>query len=151
MYGEDTTGDSIGCPWFRKFRDGERSCRIHARSGRLLVIIDEDFGNEFPTPNHRKISGTNHQTFLVHGTTVERLVDVCAWPSHQARSLVYKQREERISTYVSLLSCNSGEQFLDRIITGDEKLILYRNMKHRRTVSRCCRRYSIELNSRNPS
>lgn len=83
----DITGD-ITCScylWFRKFRDGERSCQIHARSGHLSVITDEDLDTvvtNFQHPTIVKLA----ETFLVHRTIVVRL-DVCVWPRYQARSV----------------------------------------------------------------
>ena len=139
VYGDDAVDDSTCRRWFRKFRDGDRSCTDHGRSGRPSLVTEEDLDTAITTSPHATVEELADR-FSVHRTTVERRMHALGfitkfdqWVPHH---LTARQREERISSCVSLLSRNRREPFLDRMVTGDEKWVLYRNVKRRRTVCR---------------
>ncbi|GFV33471.1 hypothetical protein TNCV_2412291 [Trichonephila clavipes] len=52
------------------------------------------------------------------------------------QNLTAKQRDDRIANCVFLLSRYKNYPFLIRMVTEDEKWVMYRNVKHRRTM--CC-------------
>jgi [histone H3]-lysine36 N-dimethyltransferase SETMAR len=139
VYGDDAIDESTCRRWFRKFREGDRSCQDQARCGRPSLVGEDDIDQAIknsPNPTAQELA----ETFKVHRTTVERRLEALGfrrkldrWVPH---NLTANQRDARVATCVSLLSRWENEPFLRRIVTGDEKWVMYRNVKRRRTVCR---------------
>ncbi|XP_055932781.1 histone-lysine N-methyltransferase SETMAR-like [Argiope bruennichi] len=138
VYGEDTIDESTCRRWFRKFREGDRSCQDQARSGRPSQVEDDiDIAiRNNPSLTVQELA----ETFNVHWRTAERRLvklgftrKLDLWVSH---NLTANQQDVRIATCVSLLSRYKNAIFLRRIVTGDEKWVMYCNLKRRSTVCR---------------
>ncbi|PRD32293.1 UNVERIFIED_CONTAM: Histone-lysine N-methyltransferase SETMAR [Trichonephila clavipes] len=74
IYREDAIDKSTCCRWFRKFREGDRSCRDQTKCGRPSHIgedhIDQAIRN-IPNPTMQELT----DTFNVHQITVETGLD----------------------------------------------------------------------------
>ena len=77
VYGEDAIDESTCRRWFRKFREGDRSCQDQARSGRPSHVGEDDIDQAVrnnPNPNIQELA----ETFSVQQTMVEgQLVNLC--------------------------------------------------------------------------
>jgi len=138
VYGEDTVNDSTCRRWFRKFRDGEKSCQ--ERGSRQTMRNSQN-------PTVEELG----ETVQVHRTTVERRLESLGfttkldrWLPHQLSATTHRVKYviysvEQLngrgeSRPVSLLSRYKNSQFLTRIVTCCEMYVLYRNIKRPRTV-----------------
>ena len=80
------------------------------------------------------------ETFQVNRTTVERRLESQGFTTKFDRRVPHQlsatQREGRVMTCLSLLFRYKNGRFLPRIVMGDEKWVLYWNVKCQRTVGR---------------
>ncbi|GFT43153.1 histone-lysine N-methyltransferase SETMAR [Trichonephila clavipes] len=113
--------------WFRKFREGDRSCQDLARSGWPSHVGEDDIDQVIsnnPDPTVQELA----DTFNVFRTTPERwLVNLSfkrklnCWVPH---NLTTKQQDDQISTCVSLISLYKNDPFLTRIRTNEKWVVM---------------------------
>ncbi|XP_023230347.1 histone-lysine N-methyltransferase SETMAR-like [Centruroides sculpturatus] len=136
VYGEGAIDDSTCRKWFRKFRESNFNLSDAPRSGRpaeadddkILALIESD--RHKTTREIGEILGINQSTVSrrLHQLGMVSKADV--WVPHE---LTEKNLIDRISACDSLLKRNEIDPFLKRIITGDEKWIVYNNVKRKRS------------------
>lgn len=134
MYADDAIDETTCCRLFIKFHDRTKSYKNHSRSRRSSVDSDEDLDTTTTNSSHPAVAKLA-ETISERSKTVERwmhalgfIIKLDQWVTHQ---LTLRQRDERISICVSLLSCFSKEP-LNQIVADDEKWIPYRNVKEDR-------------------
>jgi [histone H3]-lysine36 N-dimethyltransferase SETMAR len=71
----------------------------------------------------------SHEAIRQHLQQIGKVLKEGVWVPHQ---LSTQNRIQRVTIASSLLARNSREPFLDRIVTGDEKWVLYVNVKKRK-------------------
>lgn len=120
--------------WFKRFRDGNFKLEDAPRSGRpevvdskeLLKIIEAD--PRLTTRELEAILGCDHSTVARHLHKIGKVNKLGKWVPHELTS---DQKLARVTICNSLLRKNETEPFLDKLITGDEKWVLYVNVQRK--------------------
>lgn len=122
--------------WFGRFRNGDFSISDKSRSGRPSAI-DDDLISAL-VKNNPRISteeiairlNIDNTTALRHLKKLGYTSKLDTWVPHE---LTERNKLNRVSVATSLLGRYENESFLDRIVTGDEKWILYNNVQRKRS------------------
>lgn len=121
--------------WFVKFRNGDRTLQEDQRSGRPTNILSTDIQQildnnaKATTREIADILGTTHTTIEHHLMEMKKVSKLGVWVPHDLTVIAMQQR---LTTCMSLLSRFNVEPFLNRIVTGDEKWIMYVNTVRKR-------------------
>ena len=105
------------------------------RSGRLTVVDDTELRKlveadpQQTTHDMADASGCDRSTISRHLGQIGKANRAGVWTPHE---LTDKNLADRESTCRKLLDLFGEENFLDRIVTGDEKWVLYSNVVRRR-------------------
>lgn len=136
VYGDSALNESTVRKWFARFKAGNMDLEDEPRSGRPQIDTS-DHVIELVTSNPSlTISELELMTGLSHGTVWNRLHAAgfsnkrTIWLPHD---LTDRQLMKRVDMCDVLLRKNSEEAFLKRLITGDEKWILYRNATQKKS------------------
>jgi len=135
-YGEEAVTDRWCQKWFKRFREGNRDVEDRPRAGRprelepeaLLALLDQD-----PTQTTRDLA---EALGVTNGTVWNRLKEMGKvsklgrWVPHV---LTDQNKWARYEACTQLKVLDKNRRFLNRIITGDEKWILYDNPKRKRS------------------
>ena len=135
VYGEDAVVESTCQNWFTKFRSGDTTLTDAPRSGRH-VGFDEEALQALLKINPRQTTRELATQLNCSQSTIDRHLHALGkvekfgtWVPHE---LSPGNKIQRMSTCASLLSRQHNEPFLERIVTGDEKCVLYVNMRRKR-------------------
>lgn len=139
IYGENAVSERVCQNWFAKFRSGDTSCEDLERSGRPS-IVDEDQLKTLVENNQHLTTREMAERISVSQKTVvnnlRRLGYVCRYDIWVPHELSERNIMDRISICDSLLKRNNVVPFLKRMITGDEKWIVYDNVKRKRSYGK---------------
>jgi histone-lysine N-methyltransferase SETMAR len=120
--------------WFQKFRSGDFSLKDEPRSGRPRELDNDVLKNVIEADPRQtagelaEIFGTSATTVLRHLHEIGKVSRAGVWVPHE---LSDQNKAQRSAVCASLLSRQEQEPFLRRIVTGDEKWVLYTNVKRR--------------------
>lgn len=128
VFGTDALCTRTCQRWFEKFRVGDLSLKEQPRSGRpsetdddlLRAMLEDD-----PHLTTREIGeklGIHYTTVADKIKSIGFILKLNIWVPHE---LTEKNLLDRVSVCSALEIRNRIEPFLDRLITGDEKWILY--------------------------
>lgn len=121
--------------WFAKFRSGNFNLKNEPGSGRrsmvdedaLRAVVEEDPRQTLDELQER--IGIDRTTIFRHIKAMGKTSKAGVWVPHQ---LTEGNKLQRASICNSLLSRNKNDPFLERIVTGDEKWVMYDNPKRRK-------------------
>lgn len=136
VYGDDAVSERVCQNWFAKFRAGDTTCEDGERLGRPLVADDNQIrtlienNHHYTTREIAEIINVSHQTVANHLHTLGYVSRYDIWVPH---NLSEKNLMDRISICDLLLKRNENVPFLKRMITGDEKWIVYNNVERKRS------------------
>lgn len=136
VYGESALNKSTVRKWFSRFDAGNMNLEDEPRSGRPQVGTPDEIISLVTSNPHLTIKEIEDTTGVSHGTVWNRLHEAGfsnkrnIWLPHD---LTDRQLMRRVEDCHALLRKNSSESFLKRLITGDEKWILYRNATQRKS------------------
>ena len=118
--------------WYQKFRNGDESLEEHEGRGRHSDVDEDklrDVVEEDPHKGTREIAkvlGVSHNTAARHLKEIGKTKKLERWVPHE---LSEEQRNRRYEISSALLLRNETDPFLDRIVTCDEKWIMYDNRR----------------------
>lgn len=134
-------GDSaISCDscerWFVRFRYGNVSLKDSARSGRPITTDEDQILSIIKSDRHISTREIAKRLSVQHSTVARRLNSLGI--TKKMDNLIPHELTEnnllnRVMVCQSLLKRNSMKPFLKRMITGDEKWVMYNNIKRRRS------------------
>lgn len=131
--GQGTVSERTARFWFHRFNEGDTSLEDKKRSGRPMVVNQEelrDLVEQQPTSSTRGLSndlGASHNTIARH---LHNLGFAKKNPLSVPHELTEQQSQRRIEICRELLSKPNDHRFWRRIVTSDEKWIFYRNSEH---------------------
>ena len=131
-WGEDTAHERAARRWFQKFRSGDVSLKDEEGRGRPSTVEDDHLKalvEENPRQTVRglaKVLGVDQATVSRHLEAIGKVKKLDKWVPHELNE---NQQNVRLEICSSLLLQSKSDPFLDRIITCDEKWILYDNQR----------------------
>lgn len=131
-FGPDTVHERTVQLWFKKFRSGDESLEDKEGRGRpsaidndqLKALVEAD-----PRTTIRELAeelGVTHPTVLDHLKQLGKTKKLDKWVPHELKE---NKKNRRFEVSSALILRNKNDPFLERIVTCDEKWILYDNRR----------------------
>jgi len=139
VYGEEALKERQCRYWFEKFRSGDFSLKDEQRTGRPMKADDEQIKTIIELDRHVTEREIGEKLKIPKSTIhdhIKRLglvkkLDI--WVPHQLKEIHLTKRIDACDVH---LKRNESDPFLKRIITGDEKWIIYDNVNRKRSWSK---------------
>ncbi|GFY50598.1 histone-lysine N-methyltransferase SETMAR [Trichonephila inaurata madagascariensis] len=126
-FGESAVNERTVRHWFQKFRSGDLSICDKARTGRSQALDDEavlaaiedssqtcgEFSRQF---------NTSSETVKLHLHRLGKTYRLSKWVPH---TLLEVHKQQRVAACLSLLSRQLSASIFNRVLTNDEKWVLY--------------------------
>ena len=129
-FGGECVSDRVAQQWFQRFRGGDEDLEEKPRSGRPLAFDDETLRNIIEVDSRKTCKDVARELNCDEATVRKRLHELGftkkldKWVPHR---LTEGNKFTRLQICTSLLSRLEQEPFLDRILTCDEKWVIYEN------------------------
>ncbi|GFW84946.1 histone-lysine N-methyltransferase SETMAR [Trichonephila clavipes] len=138
VFGKDIVNVRTCQGWFSKFHTGDLSLQERDRSGRQSKINDDDVLRSMLEIKPHLTSREIAEEFGIHHTTVRDHINPLGFVLKQSVWVPHELMEKSLSDHVimrsSHLTRHNEEPFLEKLITGDEKWILYENIKRKKIL-----------------
>lgn len=134
-FGKGSVNERTAQFWFSKFSRGDDSLEDAPRPGRPEVIDNEELKAEIELDTKQSCQvlaerfNVSDETIRLHLHQLGRTFKLSQWVPHE---LTADNKIQRLSICSSLLSRHNNAPFLDRMLTCDEKWVLYSNPKRSR-------------------
>ena len=139
VYGEEVLKDRQGWNWFNKFRSGDFPLKDEQHSGRPIEVDDDQIKVIIESDCHVTVREIE-EMLKIPKFTIDRhlrrlgfVKKFDIWIAHELEEI---HLTKRISACDMHLRRNKFVLFLERIITGDEKWIVYINIVWKRSWSK---------------
>ncbi|GFW06318.1 histone-lysine N-methyltransferase SETMAR [Trichonephila clavipes] len=138
VYGDEALKEQQCQNWFAKFRSGNFSLKDEKRSGRPVEVDDDLIKAIIDSDRHsttREIAEklhVSHTCIENHLKQLGYVQKLDTWVPHELKETHLTQR---INSCNLLKKRNENDPFLKRLITGDEKWVVYNNIKRKRSWS----------------
>jgi histone-lysine N-methyltransferase SETMAR len=130
--GEDSVTDNTARFWFRRFKAGNEELEDEARQGRPSVFEDEELLRVVKS-NPSAICKEIAEELCCDESTVRKRLHAVGffkkWDKWVPHRMTEENKRMRLITCNSLLARNANDPFINRIVTCDEKWILYDNSR----------------------
>ena len=139
VYGDEAIKERQCQNWFAKFRSGDFSLKDEKRSGRPVEVDDDLIKAIIDSDRHsttREIAEklqVSHTCIENHLKQLGYVQKLDTWVPHELKETHLTQR---INSCDLLKKRNENYPFLKRMITGDEKWVVYNNIERKRSWSR---------------
>ncbi|XP_073967892.1 histone-lysine N-methyltransferase SETMAR-like [Bombus fervidus] len=136
VYGNEALKERQCQNWFAKFRSGDFSLKNAQRSGSPVEVDETHIKAIIDSDRHSTAREIAEKLNVSHTCIAKRLKQLGyvkkldLWVPHQLKEIHLMQR---ISICDSLLKRNEIDPFLKRLITGDQKWIVYNNVNGKRS------------------
>ena len=130
IYGSNGLGETQCKIWFDRFRNGDRSLQDLPKSGRPYVVDNEVLRQLIESDPKQTalemavVLGCGEQTIRDHLHAIGKSYRAGVWVPH---NLSEEQKSMRVMIANSNLIRHEKEPFWKRIVTSDEKWVLYEN------------------------
>lgn len=139
VYGDEALKERQCQYWFAKFRSGDFSLKDEPRSGRPVEVDDDQIKAIIDSDRHSTTREIAEKLDVSH-TCIEKRIKQLGyvkkldlWVPHELKEIHLTQR---INISDMLLKRNESDPFLKRLITGDEKWVVYNNVSRKRSWSK---------------
>ena len=135
-FGNDIVSERVCQDWFSRFKKGDYSLCDKPRSGRPSTVDNEALKNllernpRSTTREYAETLGCAQSTIITHLESLGKVSKLGVWVPHR---LTQRNREQHLDACTSLLSYSRRTDWLDTVVTGDEKWILYVNVTRKRS------------------
>lgn len=136
VYGDNTLQERQCQRWFTKFRAGDFDLNDTPRSGRPIEVDDDkikaliESNQRYTTREIAEILKIHHSTVHDHLKKLGYVNRLDIWVPHELKEI---HLTARINICDNLIKREKNDPFSKRLITGDEKWIVYNNVVRKRS------------------
>ena len=135
MYGQGAVDVRKCQRWFQRFRSEDNRLSDKPREGRPVLLDNDALRAAVEANPMQTVEELARELHVTHSTVHRHLQDLWyvsklgKWVPH---ALTPQQKQQRVDICSFLLTRDRREPFLDMLVIGDEKWVLYHNITRKR-------------------